>query len=261
MASVQDNAHFKKVENKVTQLQSVGLTTEDWEIIGDRLKQVWLDPVQDSDQPTPPQTRWRKGRSQKNYRQIQENSNHLFLAVVLAVPPTVCSSSQFQPVLNYWIGLRDYKNFNFTLDVGVKERFELIAKGKGYAERPLYLEFMRKIFPEPESRPESRPGRSPNIQSTSIFKIIANLSLTEIQYAYGLLPGNTLGSFLDTIEQGIYRSNQWAQEASQGGSRTGCLTIFIPTSQDQDGSCTIRVDRMTLMQAINKFKMTKLNFE
>jgi hypothetical protein len=51
------------------------------------------------------------------------------------------------------------------------------------------------------------------------------------------------------------------QEQAEGGKTTGCLTILIPTSQDQDGSCTIKVERKTLMQAINKFKLTKLKLE
>jgi hypothetical protein len=44
----------------------------------------------------------------------------------------------------------------------------------------------------------------------------------------------------------------------QGGITSGCVTIFVPTSEDEDGSCNIRMDRNLLMQAIHKFKLTNL---
>ena len=45
----------------------------------------------------------------------------------------------------------------------------------------------------------------------------------------------------------------------QGGETTGFVTIFIPTDEDKDGSCNIRVDRNALMQTIHNFSMTQLN--
>ncbi|QQK44710.1 hypothetical protein Pdw03_8611 [Penicillium digitatum] len=217
MASTAYDAFIHKIFAKVTQLQSRGLYTEDRNTIkGNRLNLIWLEPTGDS---VPKQTRWRQNRARDKYREIQEASSHLFLAVFLTIPPSICFSSEFQ----------------FSLSLKEKELFESAAAEQGYAGSTLYLRFMQVMFPEVERR--------------------------QIQYAYGLVARDDLGSLFHAIEQGTYNSKQWDQEKAQGGSKTGCLTILIPTNQDQDGSCTIRVERKTLIQSIKKFKLTKLKLE
>lgn len=79
--------------------------------------------------------------------------------------------------------------------------------------------------------------------------------------AYSLVARDKIEMFLNEMLQGIVTSEQWAKEEAQGGSTTGCVTIFIPSSQHQDGSCTIRVNRTRLVHSIHKYSMTKLKLE
>jgi hypothetical protein len=58
--------------------------------------------------------------------------------------------------------------------------------------------------------------------------------------------------------EGMYKCNQWQNEAIAGGYTTGCATIFVPTREDEDGTCNLRIDRKVLMDAIYKFGLTKL---
>jgi hypothetical protein len=251
MACTARDAFIRKIFAKTTQLQSSGLHKEDRDIIkGNRLNIVWLEHIGES---VPSQTRWRQARARDNFREIREVSSHLFLAVVLTISPSVCFSSVFRPVISYLVGLEDYEEFRFSLGLKEKELFESVAAEQGYAGSALYLRFMREIFPEEERRRK--------YTAQAIINGLTKLFFAEIQFAYGLVPRDDIKNFFNAIEQGTYNSIQWGQEISQGGSKTGCLTILIPTNQDQDGSCTIRVERKTLIQAIKRFKLEKLKLE
>jgi hypothetical protein len=67
--------------------------------------------------------------------------------------------------------------------------------------------------------------------------------------------------FFKEMLQGVITSEMWATEEAQGGNTTGCMTIFIPSNQNQDGSCNIMVNRTMLIQSIHKFKMAKLKLD
>ncbi|EKV18746.1 hypothetical protein PDIG_07390 [Penicillium digitatum PHI26] len=150
MASTAYDAFIHKIFAKVTQLQSRGLYTEDRNTIkGNRLNLIWLEPTGDS---VPKQTRWRQNRARDKYREIQEASSHLFLAVFLTIPPSICFSSEFQSVINYLVGLDNYEDFRFSLSLKEKELFESAAAEQGYAGSTLYLRFMQVMFPEVERR-------------------------------------------------------------------------------------------------------------
>ena len=47
----------------------------------------------------------------------------------------------------------------------------------------------------------------------------------------------------------------------QGGRTSGCVMIIVPTSEEEDGSCNLRVDRDVLMEAIHKFGLSDLRLE
>ena len=87
------------------------------------------------------------------------------------------------------------------------------------------------------------------------------LYTTDIKFAYSLIRPDDIPSFLDTMLQGIYTSKQWTRERMQGGKTSGCVTIIVPTADDEDGSCNIRVDRNVLMEAIHKFRLSDLKLE
>lgn len=150
MASTAHDAIIQKIFAKTAQLKSRGLTEEDQDIIkGNRLKFIWLEATGES---VPDSTKWRHFRARKHYREVQNVSSHLFLAVVLTISPNVCYTSEFKRVVSYLVGLVDYEECKFSLGFQVKELLESSAAEQGYAGSLLYLEFMRETFPEPECR-------------------------------------------------------------------------------------------------------------
>jgi hypothetical protein len=80
---------------------------------------------------------------------------------------------------------------------------------------------------------------------------------TEIQFSYTLIRQNDITSFVETMLEGIYTSKQWIGERELGSNTSGCVTIFVPTGEE-DGTCNIRVDRNVLMKAIRKFGLSNL---
>ncbi|KAL5365870.1 hypothetical protein BJX96DRAFT_180225 [Aspergillus floccosus] len=224
------------INAKVQQLRSKGLTKNDQGILKNgRLWLVWGDHEEATKTSKISVTVWRRSRARRAYQEIQEASNHLFLAVVLSLTPTQCGKTAFQPILGYLTGLNNYDSFKFCLNSSAKATFETAAVEQGFTGNNRYLDFMQTIFPQQELR--------------------------QIQFAYSLVKRDSIPSFLDTMLEGIYSSRLWSEEVIQGGDTSGCLTIFIPTREEEDGSCNIRVDRKVLMQAIHRFGMTKLKLE
>lgn len=82
-----------------------------------------------------------------------------------------------------------------------------------------------------------------------------------IQFAYSLPRRDIVQSFIETMLEGMYSCNLWKDEEIQGGDTTGCVTILIPTGENEDGTCNIRIDRKILMDAIHKFGLTKLKLD
>lgn len=236
-----------EVDLKITQLQSQGLTLKDQVVLEDRLPLLWGE-----SRPLASATRSRRSRARRFYKRIQDASNHLFLAVLLVIPPTVCIRPDVQVMLNKLTNLHTYDNYQFQLGLGAKRFFESTAAEQGFAGNPLYLTFMQSIFPEQEARRELIY----NVQLD--YKLIC---CKEIQFAYSLVARENIRAFLDDMLQGMVHSKQWTDEGKQGGSTSGCVTIIIPRNQNQDGSCTIRVDRTILIQTIHKFNLTKLKLE
>ncbi|KAJ6126019.1 hypothetical protein N7471_010512 [Penicillium samsonianum] len=222
----------QQINNKITQFQLQGLTFEDRELLRARLPFVWRP---HEIIPAVSATKSRQSRSRYIYSMIQDASNHLFLAVVLVVPPTVCISPAFQLVLNSLMSLETYVTFQFQLNAKAQRFFESTAAEQGFATERRYLSFMKSMFSAPEAR--------------------------QIQLAYSLVARDSIEIFMNEMLQGVVTSEQWAKEGAQGGDTTGCVTIFIPSNQHQDASCTIRVNRDRLVHSIHKFNMTKLKLE
>lgn len=140
-----------QIHTKTTQVRSQGLTVQDQNVLKDRLTFIWREPLIVSEASA---TRSRQMRSRNTYKKIQATSNHLFLAVVLAIPPTVCVSSDFQTVLNQLMRLDTYDTFLFQLDGKAKAFLESTAAEQGFATEQLYLNFMESMFSAPEDRRE-----------------------------------------------------------------------------------------------------------
>jgi hypothetical protein len=139
------------INTKISQLQTQGLTFDDQEILKDRLAFVWREPENISEVSS---TKSRQSRARNNYRMIQDTSNHLFLAVVLVVPPTVCVSRAFQLVLNQLMGLEAYDIFRFQLNAKAERFLESTAAEQGFATERAYRSFLESMFSAPEARRE-----------------------------------------------------------------------------------------------------------
>lgn len=245
---------INKINVKVTHLKQSGLSWEDQETLKKqrRLCFIWEEPEEPREQSRTSVTKWRRSRARHAYREIQDASNHLFLAAVLVVTPTECGKTSFQRVLDRLVGLESYDQYHFHVSSVAQKFLESTAAEQGFAQNRYYLDFMQSLFPRPEiRRKQARPFCKPSL----------NHGITEIQFAYSLIRRDNIPSFLGAMEQAVYSSRQWASEELQGGETSGCVTIFIPTREDEDGSCNIRVDRNLLMGAIHRFKMTKLKLE
>ncbi len=86
------------------------------------------------------------------------------------------------------------------------------------------------------------------------------LHTTEIQFAFSLVRLDDIPSFLETVLEGIYTSQQWTTERKQGTRTSGFATLIVPTGEE-DGSCNIVIDRKVVMKAIRKYGLSDLKLE
>jgi hypothetical protein len=139
-----------KINDKVMLLKTSGLITGDRDVLKNRrLRFVWEESNENDTRPVTP---WRHSRARSAYRRIQDVSNHLFLAVVLAITPTECGKTSFDEVLEYLGGLKDYKPYHFNLNSPAKIFFKEIAAEQEFAGKHRYVNFMQSLFPEELSR-------------------------------------------------------------------------------------------------------------
>ncbi|OJD12119.1 hypothetical protein AJ78_07240 [Emergomyces pasteurianus Ep9510] len=222
------NTNLVKINEKVKQLNVDGLTRADQAVLKNRLSFIFLGP---NECPRSNEvTTWRQSRARRTYRAIQDADNHLFLAIILTIPPTECAKTRFDKTVDYLVNLEDYSLFRFSLRTTTKRLFDSTSAEQGFAGNPNYQGFIQALFPQ------------------------------KIQFAYSLIRPNDLSSFLETVLEGIYTSQQWKIEREQGGKTSGCITIFVPTGEE-DGSCNIVVDQTVLMEAIHKFQLSDLKLE
>jgi hypothetical protein len=144
-----DHPTITKIFGKIALLKARGLKPEDHETLRNgRLSFIWGQPLKKIETET---TKWRHSRARRAYWRIQDISNHLFLAVALAITPTECGRPSFDSVFDHLIQL-DSNSFVFGLDRTAKTFFETTAAEQGYAGNSRYLNFMNSIFPEKDLR-------------------------------------------------------------------------------------------------------------
>jgi hypothetical protein len=139
------------IRDKVISLKNHGLSIEDRKVLKEdrRLLFAWVDEAP-NDRETPV-TKWRKARSRKAYRTIQDASEQLFLAAILSITPTQCARKSFDRVLESLMRL-NHEEFYFTLGPETKSFLEAIAAEQGFAGNRQYLAFMKSLFPRIEPR-------------------------------------------------------------------------------------------------------------
>lgn len=146
MDNANPDQYLVDISNKVTQLNTVGLTRNDREVLKDRLEISWGEREEISKQESH-STRWRKTRLKKTYEEIQDASQHIFLPTILVISPTRCVERDFDIVLNRLTSLVSYEPYHLKLNATVERFFESIAAEGGFASSRRYLSFMDALFP------------------------------------------------------------------------------------------------------------------
>lgn len=215
-----------QIQVKVGELQQAGLTHKDQQTLNNRLNFIWSDGLKECR----PTTAWRHKEARRIYREIQDADAHLFLAVVLVITPTECVKPFVKDTLTSLTELDDYELYHFNLDLSAKRFFDSVAAEQGFTSNHRFSSFIQSLFPRA-------------------------LEPRHIQYAYSLVRSEDLPSFLETMLRGVYASKQHKDDMDHG-SKTSAAMIFVPTQEDQDGSCTLRVERNVLLEAIHTYRLT-----
>jgi hypothetical protein len=151
LAALSSNTQIRKfltrIDEKVGQLKTNGMTRSDRELLkSHRLNFTWGEITEESDNQNA--TTWRKGRARRTYAEIQDANDDLFLAVLLAIPPTECAKTSFDKVLEYLVRLENYGPYRLSLSSTTKNFFESMAAEQGFASSHRYLTFMQAMFPQ-----------------------------------------------------------------------------------------------------------------
>lgn len=138
-----------KIDEKAKQLKTNGMTRGDQELLkANRLNLVWGEPIEKPDGQAASATDWRKGRARRAYTEVQDANHHLFLAVILAIPPTECAKKSFDSVLEHLIRLGNYEPYQLNLSPAAKLFFESTAAEQGFSGSRCFLSFMQALFPQ-----------------------------------------------------------------------------------------------------------------
>jgi hypothetical protein len=144
-SDAQINNALAKIDAKVNQLKSHGMTLGDEEVLKDRLRFVWGEPSAPEGRGS---TIWRKGRARRQYSRVQHANEHLFLATVLAVPPTECAKTSFDKVIEHLVRLDSYEPCYLNLGPVANGFFNSAAAEQGFSGSHGYLSFMKALFPQ-----------------------------------------------------------------------------------------------------------------
>ncbi|KAH6667399.1 hypothetical protein B0J14DRAFT_658850 [Halenospora varia] len=139
-----------KIIRKTSQLKTTGMIPDDRENLKERLRFAWSEAHDDKEATSV--TAWRKKKARKSYTDIQDANNHLFLAVILAITPTECSTPAFKTIKDSLISLKSYEDYRLNVDFTEKHFFESTAAEQSFISNHRYLNFMNSIFPQ-EDKP------------------------------------------------------------------------------------------------------------
>jgi len=141
------NRFLIKIDEKVNQLKMNGMMRGDQALLkNSRLNFIWGEPIEEPGGQNA--TKWRKARARRAYTDIQDANNHVFLAVVLVIPPTECAKTSFDIVVEYLTRLENYEPYRLNLRPAAKKFFESTAAEQGFTSSRGYLSFMQALFPQ-----------------------------------------------------------------------------------------------------------------
>lgn len=131
MSSSKEIQILTKINDKSEQLKTQGLTVDDEALLKSRLKFIWGKDVDGTDSTACRQgtdsTAYRQSRARRNYGKIQDKDKHLFLAFVLVIPPTVCSSKETGKSIDVICRITHCRQYHVNLSNAAKDFFESIA--------------------------------------------------------------------------------------------------------------------------------------
>lgn len=158
-SNTHSNRFILKIEDKSKQLQENGLSRSDQELLKDhrRLEAVWGESARQPDGDNSAATTWRKDRARRVYREVQDADHHLFLAFVLAIPPTECCKKSFNETMEYLDRLDNYEPYRLELQPVAKRFFDSTAASQGFASSRRYIEFIQAVFPQSTGSVNSAP--------------------------------------------------------------------------------------------------------
>jgi hypothetical protein len=133
-----------KIDEKVKELNTNGITRGDQEILNQCLTFNWANEKPDGKKGSA--TLWRNTRARRAYTEIQDANDHLFLIVILVIPPTECAKTSFDNILNHLTSLENYEPYRLSLRS--KRYFESTAAEQGFAGTRRYLSFMQALLPQ-----------------------------------------------------------------------------------------------------------------
>ncbi|KIW63478.1 hypothetical protein, variant [Phialophora macrospora] len=157
-------------------------------------------------------------------------------------------------VLDRITGVKDYEPFRLKLDPTTRRFFEEMAVTQGFATDPRYLRFLQALFPQPQEI--RRKGRFSLPQDC-----VLSSARPEIKNVYSLIRPDNVPKFFETLLLGIYTSNQWTRERTQGSQTSSCMMVVLPTDENEDGFCNLRVKRDVLIDAIYNFGLADLRLD
>jgi hypothetical protein len=134
-----------QINEKSRELKTNGIAYGDRNLLKTRLQITWAEG--NEVQPVPGATTWRRSRAREIYTEIQEASEHLFLAAILVITPTDCSKKSINNILDGLLRIENYEPFHLNLSPTAKKFLETTAIEQGFSGNSGYLKFMRALFP------------------------------------------------------------------------------------------------------------------
>ena len=157
-ATTEWSADVSKIQDVVRELNEARNIPKSLRVdLENRLVLAWGEIPDPQDQST---TAWRKRNARNIYQEIQDESQHLFLAFVLAMGPPACSKSGFKKCVQALLKAEEDTPHKLQLNLKAKELFESIANKRGFADNARYVSLTRSLFPEGSQDPIFLPHYS-----------------------------------------------------------------------------------------------------
>jgi len=144
------NKYLVKINDKLKQLKTIGLTKNDHKILEKRLNFVWGELKETDPHASDPDKlkAWRHTRAREIYTNIQDANDHMFLALILVISPSESVKTSFQNVVNYLVHPSNNKPYQLNLSSADKMFFESTSVKQDFTGSRHFLRFIEAVFPQ-----------------------------------------------------------------------------------------------------------------